>query len=645
MSERSSFMPGVCGPNEAIFSPPTEAGRVACLLCIQRVRCLEQTNEIVRTLQFSGYAGMTVIGGEVVAVPMAEDVDSRDQFSPSDLQWNLDSLPSEPDQALIVLRQAYVANRLAIRQRHTTPIFTDQLSEGLNHFWAERISQELTPKRYREALGTIGKQLYFQRCIAGKENKEPTPGERKLMLAVAKQFVEDALAIRRCHIPSYVSAAACHSPEFYSALISYYRKNSQISLRELSRLCGTNPLDPVAAIEARMQEPEPPKTRKNSKIKPVDLNLSASVTELMAQLPHGELMAQPIRALYNGLEADVAERRSISLLRDMITSQADHSDLAFGTRTQLFKRHRGPAISICERYKAALDSLMSISGPGFTPSLMEEFAYIYLEAAVDRAKDYGERYRCLSEACQEAKITLPVNTLRAIAQKDDMLHDMDKLGLRKAFERKKQKQPLEDEEVDSAAFDSVMDTPAALDVAEGINASALVRLSTGQLNALNESEKAANALVCGVSGVEGRPPYAYPQWGSQQVLDFFEVNRAGLKDVVDEARPDNERGQETPEVEEKPLLPYQAIARLSDAEQAAVYIAHCMPWRFTFDQRKAGWADEQRILNLYGIKTRSELIEVVQNKIMPLVRRSIFIPQHLSSEAILRKLSALDNLQ
>ncbi len=521
MSERGSFMPGECGPNEAIFSPPTEAGKVACLLCIQRVRCLEQTDEIIHELQISGYVGRTVVGGEVVAVPPAESIDPGDQFRTSNLQWNLDSLPNEPEYALIVLRQAYVANRLAIRQRHAVRDFTTWLSEGMDQSWAEPIIRELTSTKYWDALSSIGKQLHFQRCIAGKENKEPTRRETQFMHAVTRRFVEDAVAIRRRHIPSFITAAACHSPEFYDNLISYYRENSQISLRELSRLCGTNPLDPVTAIEARIHgaipaKAERPKMSGSVETKLVDLDLPASVTELMAQLPEGERMAKYIQTFYDGLAADVAERRSISLLKDMIVSQADHSDLTFGIRTQLFKRHRGSAISNCERYKTALESLMSLSGPGFTPSLKEEFAYVFLEDAVVKAMEYGERYRLLLDACQVAKITPHGNALRAAARKEDMSSDIDRLGLRDAFEYRRK-------------------VSAASDIALEMDVSAPMRLTAKQLDTLTEPEKAAYALVYGSSPqVPGAVTYAFPQWNRQEVLDYFGVSRSELPQLVDE---------------------------------------------------------------------------------------------------------------
>lgn len=696
MSERNLLMPGVCGPAENIFTPPTEAARAACFSCIQFEQCSSQRERVAQELQIRGFAGETVIAGEVVNLQApTETLQPIDGLRPSQLQWNLQKLPYDPAQALTVLRQGMITGQIPNRYSVKSPFFEKMAGIRAELYGNPdaALLKAIGAPVYRKTIDYITRTIFKQRTIAQAHERDLTPVEYDLTTKVARLMLEDVAELTRGGFAAALEVAKYHSAAECRQIVAYYEGHPYLTTRALREVFRHAVADPITAIErtitrnraAKEQNLEVVLGRQTKKPPIADADIQ-HVFDLLADIPGSEAT---VRANLN----DAFQSRSTKLGMERLEIWADafrsvsraYPEVAPSVRADICWRYSDP-VQACRKYSRARTGLERFAArKEFTKSRLDWMALNYLDRATAEAEAYSERASQIYETARRYGfyvIPTAVHELAATGSLPESPEEIARVLLARQLQTVKLSRNSKNVRpwivrklVDICGRSARPALMALLSLFE--NGYAAISMTEGdKILPDTLSDSTSGNIVTLTDAFFALPSNRQEAVLGSEILKFLLLGKGEPPPYVDISRPpksevlrkdqqdavyakvQQKKANARASCEERPapaqaepglsraLLPYQAIRQLAEPDRAAIYYAHQLTMQKARDTelREAGWTNEQQVWDHFGVNTRAELIELVQSKIMPKVWERLRPDPFLRPVTVTELLHKLDQI-
>lgn len=433
----------------------------ACQSCVQLPFCETQREELATELWQRG-AGMTIVGGTSVTVAAAE---RRSLQERPKLTFDLTRIPSEPETAIAIIRQAFRAGQLNAAGptpkgvKTASAAYLERLTEADPELRAQltEIGEDETTGGLKFIFTALFQQKDFESFSRGEERQtragnlrySPDVIDATTDDPIVSHFLKDTIAINKLGFSKAASKAAHFEPEYYAKLAETY-KPASMSWSDFDRLIGTNrnPIEAIIRNQARagaIRSSDPIANHTTVRATVRHGSREALSTSDIAELEnkysgYDFVTPQLIKSILKsnaGNPAGALENVVQRVVKLQECYPDDHpyvrtSDLILFSRTHRSHQKAGEAVDAFAKTMKRLTEKYG-DDPDILPSDIRRFSTSYPTGAEQELRDYKtrlEHLRCTSDSritdtiirqCARRGITSPIEVAKIYDRR--LVHD------------------------------------------------------------------------------------------------------------------------------------------------------------------------------------------------------------------------------
>lgn len=411
----------------------------ACKTCVQLSYCEDQRDAIATELWKRG-AGFTVVGGESKQTNITL-VRSTLETSAHAFTFDLSKIPSEPQAALSIIRQAKRSGQLppgGPTPRGTIEAgsqYLDWLKEN-NAETLVAVTDVIGESEATKGINGIITALFQQKDFTdfsrgvqkgnGKYNRRYKAEniDAETDYPVITQFLHDVAAIKQLGYSDPARKATIYSPAFYKELADTYQKG--ISWNEFNRIVGEN-RDPVSALQrhqvlrstTRQANPDASETFIRAIRRQKGDTLAAKAKEITETFKDYDYISDGMaRAMCASNPGDpiTATRNLIARVEKAAEAHEGDQDIKSGDIVRYARSHRSDE-KLADALAKLKNNISTLTekyedDPDMTPSIIRMLSDRHLNGAVAAAEKYKARLTLLTETSDG---TVPHSDLRQSA--------------------------------------------------------------------------------------------------------------------------------------------------------------------------------------------------------------------------------------